>query len=178
MAAKFGNLESMRPSGFYIHEIYQLAGITVEGEAELRTPKLRMRFAGEQNPGYWNALVKRTTKGGAARMARQKVDVNILKRNRAHDRELFPKFVVVELIDVPDEDGNPVGEWNEARGCYVDESPENIRGYVNALPGWIFDDVRNSAANPTNYIAEPEDDDGDEFNGEPDESEIEDTAGE
>lgn len=114
--------------------LYQLAG----------APKLHMKPATEANKPYFNAMLRRT-KRSARQLAKGNITAEMIEENREHDRELFPKFVVTGWDDVVDSRKQPVPFSAEA--CVQ---------FINALPDWIFDDVRNHAGEATSFVQDDE----------------------
>jgi hypothetical protein len=109
--------------------IHQIAG----------APVLIMKPATEANKPYFNAVLKksrrnvRALKAGALNQA-------MIAENREQDRELFPRFVVVEWEGVTDAGGEAVG-FNR----------ENCEDFLRALPDWVFDEIRNFAGDSINF---------------------------
>ena len=65
----------------------------------------------------------------------------MVRENRDQDRVLFAKYVVKGWKRIIDSEGNEV-EFNE-KNCF---------DFLTCLPDWIFDQVRNFAATPDNFI--------------------------
>jgi hypothetical protein len=107
----------------------------LEGE-----PVLIGKFAGEANRPYFSSLLKRSARS-ARRLRAGKLSVRELEDNREHDRELFPKFILTSWEGFKDSEGNDA-LFNIA----------NVSALVNALPEWMFDDVRNHFSNPLSFI--------------------------
>lgn len=159
MVKKFGlqSLEVGAESTFE-YELYQIKGYQAPKENRPRKAKLVLAFAGQAHRAYFETLVKRTTKGGVRRRRQSTgADLDAFENERVHDRALFPRFIVKELIDVPMGDGK-----------LAKSTEENIKVFIEELPEWIFDEVRIAAKEPNNFV---EDDDED-----PTEEEIEETA--
>lgn len=109
--------------------------ITVNG----KTPVLIMRPATEANKPYFNALLKRSGKTRKQIQAGQ-MNANMISENRDEDKELYPRYVITGWRDVVDENG-------------IDSKfgPDDCRDFIDALPSWLFDDVRTHAGNPANF---------------------------
>lgn len=106
--------------------------ITVNGVS----PTLILKPATEANKPYFNALLKsagRTIRSGV-------ISAGVIEENREEDRDLFPKFVVDGWEDMVDATGK------EAK-C----DKETAKQFLDALPDWLFDEVRNFASNTANY---------------------------
>jgi hypothetical protein len=107
-------------------------------------PALVLKPATDVNKLYFNAVLKRTRKRVRAVQA-GKLTSKMMEQNRNEDRELFPLYVVVDWENVNDSDGN-----------HVEYTPENCASFLNALPNWIFDQVREFASKSGNFIEEIE----------------------
>lgn len=102
-----------------------------------RAPSLIVRFAGETNAPYINAVLansrKLLSKGKAA------LDSASLSKNRRQDRELYPKYVIVG--------------WKEP--MLTDEgvpsTDADIPDFINALPDDMFDGLRTYCSKPDNF---------------------------
>ena len=132
--AKFSHLDALEVSSESKTEL-TLYQITVNG----KTPVLIMRPATEANKPYFNALLKSSGKARKQIQAGQ-MNANIISENREEDKDLYPKFVIIGWRDVMDDDGND-SPFN----------PSDCKDFIEALPGWLFDDVRDHARNPSNY---------------------------
>ena len=64
-------------------------------------------------------------------------------QSRKEDRELFPRYVLCDWEGIVDTNGKP-----------VTFSPETSSEFCRALPDWLFDRVRNTAATPERFIDE------------------------
>lgn len=106
----------------------------IEGE-----PALILKPANEANKPYFNAVLKRSRRNVKAIQAGA-VNQAMISENRAQDRELFPRFVVVGWEGVTD-----------SKGKEVEFSRDNCSDFLRALPDWIFDEVRNYASNSANF---------------------------
>jgi len=111
------------------YTLYQIAG----------EPTLTLASATEANKPYYNALLRQTTHV-AQRMRSNNLDVQVMADNREADRERFAKYIVKGWSGIVDSKGRAV-PFNE----------KNCLDFLAALPGWIFDAVRNFASTPTNY---------------------------
>ena len=128
------------------YPLYQIGG----------EPVLLIRPAGEKNKPYHNALLKRNAKLAARFRAGTKVNREMMKENREHDRALYGKFIIAGWEGIVDDSGVEVAF-----------SPEVCSQFLRSLPDWIFDDIRQFAGSAANFLADDE----------PDTDEIEETAG-
>jgi hypothetical protein len=114
----------------------------IEGE-----PVLILAPATSENKPYYNKLLRKTAKNPLKTL--KKMNAGMVRENRDQDRVLFANYVVKDWKKVVDGEGKEV-KFNE----------ENCFEYLTALPDWIFDQVRNYAATPDNFI---DDEDVDEL---------------
>ena len=106
-----------------------------------KTPILHLAPATEANKPYFNALLKRS--GKQARAIRTNAfTADMLSENREEDRELYVQHVIRGWSDVVD---NETGEQ-------VPFSKEVCAEFLQALPDFIFDEVREFAATATNFV--------------------------
>jgi len=96
-------------------------------------PVLKIKPATESNRPYFNAVLLRTKKIRRAK----KINSTIIKESREDDRKLFSKHIVVGWDNVTDTDGNK-----------VPYSEENCADFLQALPDYIFDEIRAFASDP------------------------------
>lgn len=106
-------------------------------------PVLHLKPGTQANKKYFKALLN-----SAATQSRksQATTMKTVEVNREEDRELYPGCVVVGWEKVLDDQGQA-----------VEFSIEDCRDFLKALPDWVFDDVRNFAGNPANFVDIPED---------------------
>lgn len=131
------------------HDFSHLKALDVRGKtaeftlyAVANEPFLVLRPATEANKPYFNAVLKRTRK--TVRVLKTgTISQAMLDENREEDRELFPKFVVTGWGRVIDRDGNEVAFCEEA-----------CAEFLQALPDWLFDEVRNFAGNSANFTGD------------------------
>jgi hypothetical protein len=105
-------------------------------------PFLVVKPATEANKPYFNAVLRRTKRNVRAVQA-SAISAAIIAENRDEDRELFPQHVIVGWGRVTDSSGQGV-EFSEA-AC---------REFIEALPDWIFDEVRSFAGNSFNFTGD------------------------
>ena len=109
--------------------LYQLAG----------EPVLTVKAATEANKPYFNAVLRRSRRNIKAVQAGA-INPAMIAENREEDRELFPAHVITGWTGVLD-----------ARGEEVPFSREACAEFLQALPDWIFDEMRNFAGNAANF---------------------------
>lgn len=103
-------------------------------------PVLILAPATEDNKGYFNGLLRRSRRN-MSKIQQQSFDVSMLKANRDDDRVLYTKYIVKGWRHVQD-----------VKGKEVTFSEESCKGFLEALPGWIFDSARLFAGKPRNFI--------------------------
>ena len=113
-------------------------------------PVLLVRPAGAKNKPYHRALLKRNAKAARRFSRGLSVTPEILDEIREHDLQLYWKHVLVGWRGIKASDGS--------------EPPftqDSGRKFLAALPDWIFEDLRQFASNPSNFLAddEPSEDD-------------------
>lgn len=133
--ANFSHLKSLNVSGTTVVEypLYQLDGNAI----------LHLASASESNKGYFNALLRKAGRTAQAVKANA-VNANTLKQNRDEDRVLYAKHVLKGWSGILDADSTEV-PYNE----------ENGEEFLQSLPDWLFDEIRNFASNVRNFIDSP-----------------------
>lgn len=115
---------------------YSLTEITLKD----CTPILQVKSATPANTAYLNATLKR-----AGKFSRQiettGLNAKMLNTHRDNDRVLYSKYVIVGWENVFDSDGKSVAF-----------SKSNCLDFLNALPDWIFDGLRNFCGKPFNFL--------------------------
>lgn len=113
---------------------------------------VELKFAGEGNVGYFNAMLARA--GKRARKVQQRggplVDAKMLAENRDEDRELYPVHVLVGWRGI---------QTRTDSGALLEADPtlENRKEFCAKLPNWIFDRIRDAAARPERFVREADD---------------------
>jgi len=132
--ADFGHLKQLEVSNENTAE-YTIHQIAVNG----KTPTLILAPATEANKGYFNNLLKRAGKS-ARQVKAGMINLGLVEENREEDKELYPEYVIRGWKDVLDVDGSD-----------VKFSKKEAQQFINLLPNWIFDDIRNFAGNPGSF---------------------------
>lgn len=109
----------------------------LEGE-----PALTVRPALESNTQYFNAALKGSRKNMRS-IRNGSVSAGLLDETRENDRELYAKHVVVGWRGVQDSSGKQVQFTREV-----------CAEFLEALPNWLFDELREFCGTPTNFIAD------------------------
>lgn len=99
-------------------------------------PTLTVLPATESNRPYFNAFLKR-----ARRLTRgREVTAETMTQTRNDDRALYPQFVIKGWKNVKDDTGQD-----------APFSKESAEQFVQALPDWLFDKLREFCINPMNF---------------------------
>jgi hypothetical protein len=109
----------------------------IEGE-----PTLKVAPATEANKPYFNAILRRGRKNVRALNAGA-ITTGMIASNREEDRALYGTHIVKGWTSVKD------AEEKDAPF-----TPDNVRGFLAALPNWIFDDLRTFCGNAANFLEE------------------------
>lgn len=104
-------------------------------------PVMILRSATEGNAGYMNGLLRLTGQTDSVRRKKLVVDADLMDKTRAHDKVLYPEFVISGWSGVQDADGNE-----------VKFSIKVAKEFMAALPDWIFDRIRTFASDPENFV--------------------------
>ena len=110
--------------------IYQLEG----------RPTLILAPATEDNKPFFNSLLKRSRRTNQQIRAGG-INSAVIKENREEDRRLYPLHIVKGWEDVKD-----------TKEKVVSFTTDNAKSFLEALPDWIFDEVRMFAGNPNNFV--------------------------
>jgi hypothetical protein len=134
--ADFGHLRKLEVSDVKTVRlpIYQL-----EGE-----PVLIVAPAGEANKKYFNELLKRSRKN-MRRIQSQQFTAGLVAENRDDDRRLYSLFVIKGWEGVTD-----------ATGKAAQFTEENVKSFLDALPDWLFDEIRQFCTNMQNFVDSPD----------------------
>lgn len=103
-------------------------------------PTLEVRPATEANPGYMRAMLK-GSKEQLRRLSGADISPEVLAENREKDRKLFPEHVVVGWPKAP----------LDAKGERVPFSAEACAAFIAAIPGDMFNELRNFCSTPDNF---------------------------
>lgn len=106
------------------------------------TPTFVIAPATEANKPFFNALLKRSKE--SARMLRAgKISAEMVEKNRSEDKTLYPAYIIKDWENVYDDNGDK-----------VPFSAEAATQFIAALPNWLFDELRNFAGDPSNFVVE------------------------
>jgi hypothetical protein len=133
-----------------------LPGLFADSFPEAKDPEIEVRYAGEENLGYWNAWLSATATGYGESLAEAKRTKNgadpdglvtlarrLFEEQQRHthaDRDLYPTHVVVGWRNVID-----------LAGDEVEFSPALAHKLVGALPKRWFDMLRAHAGTEANF---------------------------
>ena len=115
------------------------------------TPTLVLLSATSDNKAYFNAMLRsaKNSKPGHKGKRMSATDPAVTRMAREADRKDYPGNVIVDWNGVVDSDGNE-----------VPFSEENCADFLSALPDWLFDNIRNTASVPTNFVKGFDQDEG------------------
>lgn len=102
---------------------------------------LIVKQANDSNKQYQSEMLRRSGEGRGQRRKKIKVDAEFLNNLRDGDREIYPKYVVVGWKGVLDSEGEEV-EFS-SKGCSE---------FLEVLPNWIFDPLREFCTDPQNFM--------------------------
>jgi hypothetical protein len=139
--SKFAHLQRHDPRGRKATFRLPIEGHTA-ADGTYTPAALEMRHAGESNRAWHNASTKFNAKHAVARKAMQgRPEAESLSQQR--DRELYPRHVVTGWSGIVD-----------GAGELVPFSEASCREFLEALPPWIFDEVRVFAVTAANFLEE------------------------
>ena len=133
--SKFGHLKELEVTAESTAE-FPMHWITVNG----KSPTLILKAATEANKPYFNALLKHSGKS-RQQLKAGNVNAGLIEENRDQDRDLYPRFVIQGWLDMIDGDS----------GKDVKFSQKECGDFLDELPDWLFDNVREFAGSPTNF---------------------------
>lgn len=114
-------------------------------------PTLTVRHAGDTNPDFLNAVLKKPKKlARQARRARQ-VTAQSIDQARLEDIQLFARVIVTGWSGVKDSEGNE-----------VEFSRENLIDFLTAIPPDMFNELRAFCLDIENFREEGEEMDEEE----------------
>lgn len=102
------------------------------------TPTLTLAPANQVHKAYFNEVLRRNSQ--ASRVKAQ--NVALLEKNREEDRELYAKYILKGWKNVKDRSGNDVAF-----------SQENALAFLQAIPDYIFDEIRIYAQATENFLS-------------------------
>lgn len=103
-------------------------------------PVLIVKPAMESNKPYFNASLK-ASRSNMRSIRNGNVTAGLLDETRAMDRDLYSKHVIVGWTNIQDSAGKDVP---------FDRSV--VGDFLEALPNWLFDELREFCGTPSNFI--------------------------
>mgnify|MGYP003634246050 CR=1 FL=1 len=150
--ADFSFLDSQKTQGT-VEKEFTLHGLTMPDGS---TPVLMGVFAGETNPPYWNAQLKRQGKRLATTQAAVKagdIDGALIKQGREDDRDLYPLHIIKAWKNVIDAEGKPVKfSTADCQGLFQhlpNETMEAVRGYFGDYVNFVGEAMTIAQAQST-----------------------------
>jgi hypothetical protein len=111
-------------------------------------PSIWFLPATDANKPFMNETLRRANMRARTSRRGRKVTQDTIQSSRDEDKEVLSKFCA-RRWDVTD-----------AKGKAVPFTPENCLEFFNALPDWLFDDIRGWATDPSNFLADGGTDEG------------------
>lgn len=105
----------------------------------LGQPSLLVLSATESNKGYFNAALKSQKKNKVSKS----VDLAFIEKGRNKDKKLYPKHIITGWEGVKNTKGEDV-EFNS----------ENLNEFLEAIPDYMFDELRDFCQDPKNFSQE------------------------
>lgn len=108
------------------------------------SPQICLRYAGQSNHGYFNALLKKSGSRNR-KMLSGKMDAQMMEDNASDDRELFPIHIITGWKNIMDDAGKT-----------VPFSRAVCAEFCEQVPDWIFEKIRVFAQTPDRFLEEGE----------------------
>ena len=128
----FEHLKKLQPSAT---DTIEYVFYDIDGE-----PTINVLPATEANKSYHNALLRKNAKN-ARRLRAGKLTPQMLSETRNDDRELYARYVAKSWTGILHSDGTEA--TFTAAECLA---------FFEALPNWVFDDLRMFCADPVNFL--------------------------
>ena len=103
---------------------------------------LIVKQANESNKPYMSEVLRQSGGGRGQRKKKIKIDGKYLEKIREMDKEIYPKFVITGWKGVVDSDGKE-----------VKYSEKKCAEFLQALPDWIFNPLREFCVAPENFLS-------------------------
>ena len=103
-------------------------------------PSLKLKAATGSNKPLLNAMLKQVGKN-KRKYKKKNVTAAMAEENREDDKQLYIDHVIVGWDGIVD-----------AKGKDVIFSTESCKELLNAIPAWIFDKIREFAADDSNFV--------------------------
>lgn len=133
------NFSNLRKLDVTSEAVARWTMVDVEGQ-----PFLNVRPAGEVNKPFFSEMVRRTKQAAKAVNAGS-IGSELLAQNRDADRMLYAKHVIVGWGNVVDAEGKAV-QFSEA----------NCAEFLQQLPDWLFDRLRQFCTSIENFVDTPQ----------------------
>jgi hypothetical protein len=106
-------------------------------------PILILSPATEANKPYYNQVLKQQRNAATMIRIKGSITPEQVAKSRDEDKQLYPKHIVKGWENVLDDKGKKVSYSTEA-----------CEEFLEALPNYIFDEIRNHAQLPSNFFDE------------------------
>lgn len=140
----FDHLKSLDVAGRTTR--YTLSFMTKQPAAgeDAEYPVLIVKPATEANRVFANEQLRMTKKTAPAVRAGA-INMHMIAETRNNDRALYAKYVIVGWEGIYDSAGQP-----------VPFSPGECAVFLDALPDYLFDEIRTFCSNPSNFAEQVE----------------------
>lgn len=105
----------------------------------LGQPYLMVLTATEGNKAYFNAALKSQRKNKISKV----IDLAFIEKGRNKDKALYPKYIIKGWGNVKNSNGDEV-PFSEAK----------VVEFIEALPNYLFDELRDFCQDPKNFSEE------------------------
>lgn len=102
-------------------------------------PWVDVARADSSNKPYFNAFTKKNLRNRQL-LRMSSITADQIEQSRNQDRDLYSKFIIKGW-------GNVV----EKNGQAVEFSEDNCKQFLDALPYWLFDELRDFASRPDSF---------------------------
>ena len=109
------------------------------------TPYLIVAQASEANRPFFNALlrIQNAQRRGFRRSGQGRVNRDQLEHERERDLRLYSEHIVKDWGNITDPDGHPIAF-----------TVENCREFLDAIPRWLFNQLRVFCQQPMNFLTD------------------------
>ncbi len=105
------------------------------------SPTLTVIHAGQENKGYFNAVLKMNKLTPQQLRKLKNKSMQMVQQDREQDLTLYPQFIVKWWVNV-----------KNTAGVAVPFTKENCEEFLRALPHWLFTEFKGFCNDPTNFL--------------------------
>jgi hypothetical protein len=137
----FSNLKKFDVTSEMVHT-HKMEDITLrDAEGNDHVPELVGKPATEVNKPYARLQLQKSNKR-AKSMAARGATLETMDASREDDRSMYPRMVLTGWNHIYDDAGQP-----------VEFSLKHCEEFLQALPNYVFDSVRQAFITPQNFVA-------------------------